>query len=407
MPNKSFSLIILLCSYAITNAQTDTTAKAIQARLKQIEQHLSSNPILKKNYEDLTFYYSQMMKYRADSLINAGFKVSGYIDAYYATYSDKIPLGTFQKFPTSAPVSNVFGLNMAMVNLQYQNEHLNGTIALHTGDIAKAAWSETYNYIQEAHVGIKLVKRLWLESGFFRTHLGFESIQPRENIGSTIALTTYYEPYYLSGAKLTYYTEKHWSFQVNAFNGFNTFVAVNNKKTYGVSVGYEANKKLAFSFNSLYSDMSAELDVLRKKRLYNDLYMTYKSKKLVLGLEANLGMQSHSKLSDTTQMAWMYSMTVAAKYNLSKSKFFVYARVEGFNDDDEILTGPVLNSYHQLVGINAVGSNLGIEYKPKPNAFLRFEARYIQLKNKENIFLHNGQYSNQRMEMVGSMGVWF
>ena len=408
-PLRSFLLLSVFVGLipCETMAQTDSSAQAVDARLKQIEQQLNNNPNFKRNYQDLTFYYGQLMKYRADSLANAGFKVSGYVDAYYAHYTDQLPLGAFQKFPTSAPVSNTFGLNMALVNFQYQNEYLSGTIALHTGDIARSAWSEKYNYIQEAHVGIKLVKRLWLESGFFRTHLGFESIQPRENIGSTIALTTYYEPYYLSGSKLTYYFKKHWSIQLNAFNGFNTFVAVNGKKTYGLSVGYEANKQLTFSFNALYSDVSAASDIVRKQRLYNDLYMTYKSKRLILGLETNLGLQSHTKLTDTTKMALMYSVTVAAKYNLHKDRYYVYSRLEGFNDDNEILTGPVLNSNHQLVGINAIGFNLGIEYKPKANSFLRLEGRCLQLNNQENIFYNQGQYSNQRWEFVSAMGVWF
>ena len=391
----------------LIQAQTDSMAHVVNERLKHIEQRLSNDPSLKKNYEDLTFYYGQLLKHRNDSAIHSDFRVSGYVDAYYAHYSDQLPLGAFQKFPTSAPVSNTFGLNMAMVNFQYQNDNLNATLGLHTGDIAKSAWSEKYNYIQEAHVGIKLIKRLWLESGFFRTHLGFESIQPRENIGSTIALTTYYEPYYLSGAKMTYYFKKQWSVQLNAFNGFNSFVAVNGRKTYGLSLAFEANKQLAFSFNSLYSAVSNELAIIRKKRLYNDLYMTYKSKQLILGLEANYGLQSHSKLSDSTQMAMMYSFTIAAKYNVYKSKYFAYSRLEGFNDDHELLTGPVINSNHQLVGVNALGINLGVEYKPKSNAFLRLEARRLQLNNKENIFYNQGHYANTRSEIVSAMGIWF
>ncbi|MCB0820682.1 MAG: outer membrane beta-barrel protein [Bacteroidetes bacterium] len=399
----AFSMLIAIhCG-----AQDDSTNKTIADRLRQIEKHLSSDPEFRKSYDDLTFYYGQMMKYRADSLLHEGFKISGYVDAYYAYYTDDLPLGAFQKFPTSAPVSNTFGLNMAMVSFQYQNEDLNGTLAVHTGDIARSAWSDKYNFIQEAHMGVRLINRLWLEGGFFRTNLGMESIQPRENIGSTIALTTYFEPYYLSGAKLTYYFKNHWLIQVNAFNGFNSFVEVNGRKSYGISIGYEPNPRLAFSFNSIYSDVSAQFDAVRKKRLYNDLYMTYKSKKLILGVEANFGIQSNTKLADSTQSAIMYSATVAAKYNLYKSKFFVYSRIENFNDDNELLTGPVVNSNHQLVGINAIGANLGFEYKAKPNTFLRLESRYIQLNNKEDIFLYNGNFSNTRWEFVSSMGVWF
>lgn len=399
--------LFLMASSSLLWAQTDSSQLKINARLKQIEQELKSNPILKKNYEDLTFYYSQVMKNHVDSLRNSGFKLSGYIDAYYANYSDRLPVGAFQKFPTSAPVSNAFGLNMAMLNVQYQNEKLNGVIACHTGDIARSAWSSTYNFIQEAHVGMRLVKKLWLEGGYFRTHLGFESIQPRENIGTSVALTTYYEPYFLSGAKLTYFVNNKLSVQANVFNGFNTFVAINRKKTYGFSTVYESGKHFIISFNTLLSNEQADTVQLSKRRLYNDLYFAYKSKRFNLGFETNFGLQEHSKLSDSTQLAMMFSMTVAAKYKMKNDRYSLYARAEWFDDRNEILTGPVNNSYHQLVGINAFGGNVGAEYKPMPNAYLRFEGRYLHLWRNENIFYTRGQYTNVRLEWIAAMGIWF
>ena len=405
---RGLSLLVLYFGFMGTiKGQVDTGMNKINERFKRIEQELTSNPGLKRSYDDLTFYYGQMMKYKADSLMNSGFKISGYIDAYLAHYSDKLPLGTFQKFPTSAPISDVFGLNMAMVSVQYQNPDVNGTLTLHSGDIAKAAWSEQYNSIQEAHVGVRLIKKLWLESGFFRTHLGFESIQPRENIGSTIALTTYFEPYFLSGAKLTYYISDKWNVQTSVFNGFNTFVAVNKHKTYGFSVGYEANKKLAFSYNTLLSDETKLYQSASKKRIYNDFYMTYKSRRFNLGIEANVGLQSNSNIVDSARWAKMYSVTVAAKYKFQEGKYSIYSRCEVFNDNNEILTGPILNQYHQLVGVNAIGLNGGLEFKAKANTFLRFEGRYLHLTNQEDIFMVHGNFTNKRWEWVSSIGVWF
>ena len=387
------------------NAQTDTSN--INVRLKEIETELKSNPLLKKQYDDLTFYYSQVMKSQADSLGNNGFKLTGYLDAYYAHYSDRLPLGAYQKFPTSAPVSDAFGLNMAMLSVQYQNENVNGVLTCHAGDIAASAWSNKYNFIQEAHVGLRLIKKLWLEGGYFRTHLGFESIQPRENIGTSVALTTYYEPYYLSGAKLTYYLNNKLSVQVNAFNGFNTFVAINKKKTYGFTTVYEANKNFIVSFNSLLSNEQPDSVLFSKRRLYNDLYFAYKSKRFNVGFEANFGLQENSDLEDSTKTAYMFSMTLAGKYKIKNDKYSVYARLELFDDRNEILTGPVNNANHQLVGINAFGGNAGIEFKPLSNSYLRFEGRYIHLWNNENIFYNHSKFSNVRMEWIAAMGVWF
>ena len=135
--------------------------------------------------------------------------------------------------------------------------------------------------------------------------------------------------------------------------------------------------------------------------------MAYKSKRINFGLEFNFGIQENSKLSDTTKTAMMYSTTLAFKYKMFRERFSVYCRAEYFDDPNEILTGPVINANHQLVGINAFGANVGVEYKPLPNSYLRLESRYIHLWDNERIFYTENRYTNVRMEYVCALGVWF
>lgn len=400
-------LLLLFLLIGNLSAQDDSTQRKINERLKKIENELKSNPALKKEYEDLTFYYSQVFRNIADSQKLQEFKIGGYFDAYYAHYSDHLPLGMYQKFPTSAPQSDAFALNIAQISLSYRNNKVRGVGTFHVGDIPSSAWSPKFNFIQEAWMGMKLVKNVWLDAGFFRTHLGFESIQPRENIGSSVAITTFYEPYYLSGAKLTYYLSKTFSLQASAFNGFNTFVAYNKKKSYGISAIYEPNEHVFATLNLLYSDMAPDTFKYTQRRLYNNFYLAYKSRHFNLGLEANFGIQEHTGIEDSTATSTMYSMLLAGKYKIRNGRYGIYARTEVFNDKNEILTGQIVNPLHMLVGINAFGGTFGLEYKPIENSFLRLESRYIHLWNKENIFYTNGSYTNVRMEVIASMGVWF
>ncbi len=388
-------------------SQTDSTRHHINQRLKKIEEALKTNPNLKKDYEDLTFYYSQMFKNKLDSQKNQAFKITGYVDAYIAHYSDQLSLGTYQKFPTAAPISNAFSLNLVQVSMSYQNDQVRGIATLHGGDIAACAWSSKYNFIQEAYAGMRVFKNTWLDAGFFRTHLGFESIQPRENITSSIALTTYYEPYFLSGAKLTHYLNKKVTFQASVFNGFNTYIAINHKKTLGLSAVYEPNSHIMVSYNVLASDNTPDSVKNTHRRLYQNFYIAYKSKHFNFGFEANFGLQEHTGLRDSTATATMYSMLVAAKYKMLGGQYSVYGRAEIFNDQNEILTGPVINQYHTLVGLHAFGANVGLEFKPMNNSFLRLESRYIHLWNDENIFYTKNKNTNVRLEIIGSLGVWF
>ena len=56
-------------------------------------------------------------------------KVSGYVDAFYAYYTDSAGTGNFQKFPSVSPRSEQFGLHTAMVSAQYAGEKIRRRIA--------------------------------------------------------------------------------------------------------------------------------------------------------------------------------------------------------------------------------------------------------------------------------------
>lgn len=92
--------------------------------------------------------------------------ISGYVDAYYASYSDSVGISNYQKFPSVSPRSNQFGINTAQLTAQYDAEKVRGVFTIHFGDIAKSVWSSAYNPIMEAHAGIRLCKTLWLEQVF-------------------------------------------------------------------------------------------------------------------------------------------------------------------------------------------------------------------------------------------------
>src|SRR4051812_35029600 len=72
---------------------------------------------------------------------SSSFKLSGYIDVYYARYSDSVGAGNFSKFPDIAARDNTFGLNVFQLTGQYTSERIRATGTLHYGDLVTAAWS--------------------------------------------------------------------------------------------------------------------------------------------------------------------------------------------------------------------------------------------------------------------------
>ena len=358
-----------------------------------------------KDTTDLTFSGTKINPYQQEFDSTGKWQVNGYVDAYYSIYSDSSNGNGFQKFPTISPRNHQFGLNMIQLSAKYNSAKFRSTITLFGGDCPKAAWSTDYNFIQEANLGFNLFKKLWLDMGYFRTHIGIESIQPRENISMSLATTTYFEPYYLSGAKLTWQQSDRLTFQLNVFNSFNQFVETNKNKAVGFSMNFAPSKKLSITYSNLLSDESAVTVPLKQTRFYNNFCYTYKSTKWVFGLEANFGLQAHSCLNNGGQTAKMFSSIIVGKYRITP-QLATYARGEVFHDPNEILTGPVLNENHAIVGLEIAGLTAGFEFKPIPNSFVRVEYRILSNYN-QHIFQYQQLPSKVRSELNFGMGVWF
>ena len=335
---------------------------------------------------------------KEDSSGRRSFIIGGYVSAYYAYYTDEKTNNGFVQFPTMAPRNNELGLNLIQLSMQYRSKTVRSNITLHYGDIPESTWPRTFNLIQEAHAGIKLVKGLWLDAGFFKSHIGLESTQPRENITSSMSVLDFYEPYYLSGAKLTYEVNKKLNIQINVFDGFNEYIEDNKNKAVGFSLLYDINNKTSLTYNFLTCDETPDNIKTKYQRYYNDLYLTFKSDKFDLGIEANYGWQEHSSLKDTNQTASLFSGLIVAKYAFIK-KLAAYGRAEYFSDPDGIL------SRNEGMGDYIMGSTFGFEYKPVKNAALSIEGRCLQ---SDNLIFREGNYKvDQRYEFIICMDVWF
>lgn len=356
--------------------------------------------------KDLTFSGTRITTREAAKGLPGTLTLDGYVSTYYAYYTDSIPIGSFEKFPTAAPYSDAISLNMALLGISFVSEKSRAKLNLHYGDIPQSAWSGTYNVIQEANAGLRLFPRLWLDAGFFRTHLGIESIQPRENMTSSISLVTYFEPYFLSGAKLTYTVSPKLHIQLNGFNNFNTFTENNRKKLVGLSAIYEPGEKFSLTFNTLYSDHAPADTNVSFRRVYNNLYCTYRLPRVTIGFEANFGVQEHAELASQGELSVMHDALLAVKYKIAE-KLYVYGRADYVYDPDELLTGPVYNENHRLVGLEIMGFTGGFEIKPVENSYLRFESRYMQSTSGENLFYYHNHPSTIRLEYITSLGVWF
>lgn len=375
--------LLLLCSFRGLT-QNDSLIK--NQRLIQL-----------KNDSSVLFQNKKLAS--EEAITEPKLEIGAYLSTYYAYYTEDTKT-TFVKHPTMAARNNQFGLNMVMVSFAYKSKKVRSNITLHYGDIPESTWPSQYNLIQEANAGVELFKNLWFDAGVFRSHIGLESTQPRENITSCMTLANVYEPYYFSGAKLTYLINQKLSLQINAFNSFASIIETNKNKLIGSSIVYAPNAFLNLTYNFITGDDSPDTLKLKHQRYYHNLYLTYQKHKISLGAEFNYGIQEYSRLVGLTsyETAYMNSSLLILKHQTFKQVGF-YGRGEWFSDEDEILSGG------SGMGKYTWGGTFGIEYKPTKNMAISLEGRHLN-SEKAN-FEYNGVRTNERQEVIFCLDVWF
>jgi Putative beta-barrel porin-2, OmpL-like. bbp2 len=333
------------------------------------------------------------------------FKISGYIDTYYAYYTDSAGTNDFQKFASVSPRSNRFWLNMAQINFEYNAEKIRGIVSLHYGDIAHSSWPSTYNNIMEARAGVRLFKKLWLDAGLFRTHIGTEGILPKENLLTSFAVNTYYEPFYQAGVRLNYIPNQRWAFTVYGLNGYNIYKDNNKKKSIGVLIAY-THGNYYIGYSNYIGDDSPPGDSARHLRIQQNIFFNYQHKKLKLQAGIDNCIQQNADYLHPNLGATAYGGLASLKYQL-KEKFAISARAEIFKDPQGFMSGVVLNKDNFYTGYKLRGYTLGAEYKPTQNSYIRIEGRQLQMERNQEIFKWHGKNNSSRLELLINLGIYF
>src|SRR3989339_1431027 len=161
--------------------------------------------------------------------------IYGYIDTYLAMDNDKTdPSKSITRQLTYLnPVKNQLSLNIAMINAEMNYKNVRGILALQTGNFVTSAFGTTANpVLQQANIGYNLFDRFWLDAGYFLTHVGGESVLPKDNWLSSHSIVTIFEPYYQSGLRASYEGDQ-LSVHIHVLNANGFYEDNNDNKTFG------------------------------------------------------------------------------------------------------------------------------------------------------------------------------
>ncbi|MEN7548436.1 outer membrane beta-barrel protein [Rapidithrix thailandica] len=336
---------------------------------------------------------------------NKKLTLSGYVDVYYSDFSDSLGANEFQLYSTVSPRSKRFGLNAAQITANYEEKNIRGTVTLHYGDIAQATWSSEFPVIQEANAGVRLGKGWWVDGGFFTTHIGTESFLPKNNFTSSTTIATYNEPFFQSGARLSYEGSEKIAFQFHVVSGYNFFLDKNNAKSVGVLFSYSPTSKFTLSYSNLLGRESEDGIKPKQFRVYQNLYFQYQPTEAFTWLTgADMGIQSHSGLDHPEEEAVMYNVLTTLNYKFSPV-YGITLRGEIFSDPDGFISGTLSDKNGNERGFEAYGITFSNEYKPSESSFLRLEGRYIKAKDALEVFYQDGPQSH-RFEWMVTLGLY-
>jgi hypothetical protein len=377
---------------------TGTLAMAwVSAALAQ-DDSTSRNPKVTFRSDEIRDMKGTSLYYRIDSLLKPELRISGYVSSYFAYYDDDAESNGFNLFPTLNPRTDQFSINMALVNMTYRSHSARYNITLHYGDVPESSWPATFNLIQEANAGFRIMKKLWFDAGFFKTHIGQESFQPRENITSSMSIPNFYDPYYLSGVKLSWLPTDKLTLMLGVFNGYNEYLDNNRDKAVNLTANYELNRNISLTYNFLTSDESPDNRKVSHRRYYQNAFATFLFDKWSAGIDLNYGLQENSGVRDSSALAATYGAVGVVKY-MPLKKLGIYSRGEFFSDPDRMLTGS-LNTGDYIWGATA-----GISFKPQKTAELSLEWRLLE---SDRLIFRQGRYRlNQRNEISVCLDLWF
>jgi hypothetical protein len=339
----------------------------------------------------------------------SNFKISGYADTYYA-YDNDNNGSNLRQFSVISPIRDQFRINMAQITGKYTYDNIKGMITLQFGDVPNYNWPQSPNqylqYIQEANVGFMPVKSLWIDGGYFLTHIGAEGLLPINNYLNTQALATYYEPIYQSGIKVSYdFSDKVYG-SLYLLNGYNVLADNNLNKSGGMQLGVKPVSNLEIIYNNIFGNEQPQGSP-GKTRFYNNLVVKYAAiKKLDFLLGMDFATQQKSDLADSNASASLFSGLLAVRYNFVK-KFYVSARGEYYEDNNGILSGLYTDTEGNLIGLKSYGIAFALEFDPTDNSYVRIDTRFLKSGNSLSIFTHDTTPSDERTEITLGAGIEF
>ncbi|MBM2813298.1 MAG: porin [Ignavibacteria bacterium] len=333
------------------------------------------------------------------------FIIGGYIDAYIATDNGISRTNmkddtNMRQFTFVSPRKNEFAINTAQVTGKINYKGIVRSImTFHVGDLHKTAYSATgvqMPIVQQANAGIKIFDNLWLDAGYFLTHIGGEGMLPKDNWLTSHSLVTYFEPFFQAGIRASYETDDLTG-QFWVLNGNGIFDENNYNKTFGGFLSYRFADYITVSYAGVIgNEEPGNPNDAITHQLHNLVASLSITKEFAVKLQGDLALKDVKDANGKIINGQYLGVFATAHYEFIKklSGTFRFA----FVDNEDGVYAPALSG---------IDLTLGCEYKPYDNSYIRLEGRMLNFGDNYKLFnMNSGKPTNSRSDFILNFGVW-
>ena len=297
---------------------------------------------------------------------------SGFVDAYFAYDTDRP--GSFDRaFTTQAARHDEFNINLAYLAVSLASERTRGRLAFQAGTsvqvnyateptIGSVSGPSLSRHIQEATVGARVARGLWVDGGIYLSYIGLEGWISRDNPTYTRSLVADFTPYYLSGARLTWQPSGPVTLQLHVMNGWQIISENNRAKSVGSRVDWQLSSAVTLAYANFVGNEQPD-SLPSKTRVFNQI-MAHAS------LPGGWVLQGEVDYGRQAGLDWS-GFTVVGRKAVTRSAALV-GRLEGYSDPDQVivLTGT-------SAGFSGRGGSFGMDIDGGGGLLWRTEVRAL------------------------------
>lgn len=302
--------------------------------------------------------------------------INAYVDAYYS-YGFNEPVNNNLPNLVSSARHNDFSINLAMLDMRYQNKRIRGRFATGFGSYMNANYAAetgSFRNIVNATAGVKLSKKkeIWVDAGIMGAPFSYEGAISKNQLLYSRSLAAEGSPYYVTGVKLTAPLAKNLRGAFYIVNGWQQITDVNNQKSVIGHLVFSPKKNININLSAYYGNEQNIVTTNYRERFLTDFNIVIReSKKIPFNVSVGgyYGNQKVELTGNRERYFQWFQANIAANY-IFKNGLGIAGRAEYFSDANAIIYTPTIGSSFKVTSISLGGS-----YKINPNALFRIEAR--------------------------------